>query len=213
MHSLKYVNVILDSIDYGYPYYVPVGLCLFLTISAVAYSYYGTGVKPNILNNITRGPLLYSNMAIVALQVLMCVVLGTNALFQDLENSLHIPDEFGWRRICLRTAVVLLVLFVCESVPHFGLAIELVGGLLVTPFIFVFPPVFHIRIKQKANGQLDVKDLVIAGNIITLGIIGCLAATIESLIQLSQLSEFAPPCYINVTAAATPEDSNFPFHS
>ena len=47
----------------------------------------------------------------------------------------------------LRTAVMAGVLFVAESIPHFGVAIELVGGLLVTPFIFVFPPLFHILIK------------------------------------------------------------------
>lgn len=190
-----------------------IGMCIFITITSVAYAYYGTGVKPNIINNLSRSPLLYSNMAIISLQVLMCVVLGSNALFQDLENSLKIPDEFGWRRICLRTAVAILILFVCESIPHFGLAIELVGGLLVTPFIFVFPPVFHILIKKKASGRIDVKDLVLAGNVITLGILGCFAATTESFIQLSQLKKFAPPCYINITAASTPEDLEFPSDS
>ncbi|XP_064094900.1 uncharacterized protein LOC135207218 [Macrobrachium nipponense] len=187
-----------------------VGMSLFITISGVAFSYYGDGVKPIILHNLSQGPLLYANMAIVALQVLMCVVLGSNALFQDLENTLQIPDEFGWRRICLRTAVVLLILFVCESVPHFGVAIELVGGLLVTPFIFVFPPVFHILIKQKASGRIDVKDIVVAGNVITLGVLGCIAATTESFIQLSQLKEFAPPCYINISAVSTYRDASFP---
>ncbi|KAG7157116.1 Amino acid transporter AVT1C-like 2, partial [Homarus americanus] len=140
-------------------------------------------------------------------QLLLCLVLGINTLFQDLENSLHIPDEFGWRRICLRTTVMLLVLFVCESIPHFAVAIELVGGLLVTPFIFIFPPAFHILIKHKASGRVDVRDVVLAANIMCLGAVGCIAATVESFIQVVKLKEFAPPCYINITAASAITDS------
>ncbi|XP_042870539.1 amino acid transporter AVT1B-like [Penaeus japonicus] len=175
----------------------------FGSVSVVAYTLYGQSVKTNILNNLSGGPLLYANMAIVALQMLLCLVLGINTLFQDLENKLQIPDSFGWRRICLRTLVMLAILFVCESIPHFGVAIELVGGFLVTPFIFIFPPIFHILIKKKASGRVDVKDLVLASNVVTIGLIGSYAATSESFIQVFQLTDFAPPCYINLTAATS----------
>ncbi|XP_045603649.1 uncharacterized protein [Procambarus clarkii] len=180
-----------------------IGVCLFGGISLVAFFFFGSSVKTNILNNLSPGVLLYINMVIVSVQILMCLVLGINTLFQDLENSLRIPDEFGWRRICLRTTVMLLVLFLCESVPHFGVAIELVGGLLVTPFIFFFPATFHIIIKKKATGQLDVKDIVLAANIMFLGVVGCIAATTDSFINVAILKDFAPPCYINITAAST----------
>lgn len=169
----------------------------------MAFTLYGDTVKTNILNNLSGGPLLYANMAIVALQMLLCLVLGINTLFQDLENTLQIPDSFGWRRICLRTLVMLAILFVCESIPHFGVAIELVGGFLVTPFIFIFPPIFHILIKKKASGRVDVKDLVLASNVVTIGLVGSYAATSESFLQVFQLTDFAPPCYINLTAATS----------
>lgn len=175
----------------------------FGSVSVVAFTLYGDTVKTNILNNLSGGPLLYANMAIVALQMLLCLVLGINTLFQDLENTLQIPDSFGWRRICLRTLVMLAILFVCESIPHFGVAIELVGGFLVTPFIFIFPPIFHILIKKKASGRVDVKDLVLASNVVTIGLVGSYAATSESFLQVFQLTDFAPPCYINLTAATS----------
>ncbi|XP_069940619.1 uncharacterized protein [Cherax quadricarinatus] len=186
-------------------------ITLFGGISCVAFFLFGSSIKTNILNNLSHGPLLYFNMVVVSMQMLICLVLGINTLFQDLENSLRIPDEFGWRRICLRTTVMLLVLFICESIPHFGVAIELVGGLLVTPFIFIFPPTFHILIKRKASGQVDVKDVVLAGNIMFLGIVGSIAATTDSFMHVAKLKEFAPPCYINITAAsAVAEASGFP---
>ncbi|XP_071513099.1 uncharacterized protein [Panulirus ornatus] len=185
-------------------------ISLFLGITFAAYFLFGSSVKANILNNLSRGPLLYGNMAIVSMQMLLCLVLGINTLFQDLENSMGIPDEFGWRRVCLRTTLMILVLFVCESIPHFGVAIELVGGLLVTPFIFIFPPAFHILIKQKASGRLEAKDLVVAANIMFLGIAGCIAATTESLMQVAKLKDFAPPCYVNITAASAADTSGFP---
>ncbi|XP_042211444.1 uncharacterized protein LOC121858853 [Homarus americanus] len=97
--------------------------------------------------------------------------------------------------------------FVCESIPHFAVAIELVGGLLVTPFIFIFPPAFHILIKHKASGRVDVRDVVLAANIMCLGAIGCIAATVESFTQVVKLKDFAPPCYINITTASAITDS------
>ncbi|KAK3871923.1 hypothetical protein Pcinc_022960 [Petrolisthes cinctipes] len=186
---------------------------LFLVVTGASFALYGSAVKANILNSFDHGPLLYVNMAIVCVQMLLCLVLGINALFQNLENCLNIPDasvfslsghctEFGWRRVLVRTGVMALLLFMCESIPHFGVAIELVGGLLVTPFIFIFPPAFHISIKHKACGRIDVRDLVLAANIIVMGIVGCIAATSQSLIQVAQLSNFAPPCYINATAVS-----------
>lgn len=81
----------------------------------------------------------------------------------------------------------------------------------MTPFIFIFPPTFHILIKRKASGQVDVKDVVLAGNIMFLGIVGSIAATTDSFMHVAKLKEFAPPCYINITAAsAVAEASGFP---
>ncbi|XP_076030772.1 uncharacterized protein LOC143018980 [Oratosquilla oratoria] len=174
---------------------------LSVTVAAVAYSLYGNAVTINLLNTLASGPLLYTIMAIITVQVLICLVLGINTLFQDLEDNLNIPNEFGWRRVVLRTFVMLLVLFVCESIPHLGVAIELVGGLLVTPFIFIFPPIFHLLIKYRAFGRVEVKDLVLGSEVVALGIAGCIAATAEGFIQVSRLGSLAPPCYINSTVS------------
>ena len=46
-----------------------------------------------------------------------------------------------------------------------------------------------------------MKEVVIAVEIFVIGVGGCLAATTESIMQLVSLTKFAPPCYINVTAA------------
>lgn len=55
----------------------------FGSVSVVAFTLYGDTVKTNILNNLSGGPLLYANMAIVALQVRR---LRGGQLLQELES-------------------------------------------------------------------------------------------------------------------------------
>ena len=53
----------------------------------------------------------------------------------------------------------------------------------------------------KASGRIDVKEVVFAVEIFVLGIIGCIGSTTEAIMQLSNVSKFLPPCYIDVNAA------------
>ena len=53
-------------------------------------------------------------------------------------------SEFHWKRCVLRTTILLAVLFVAETIPHFGAVLDLVGGSTVTFLTFVAPSLFYL---------------------------------------------------------------------
>ena len=55
--------------------------------------------------------------------------------------------EFNWRRCVLRTGLLLIVLGIALLIPRFDLVMSLVGGSLTGPLMFVFPPLFYVRLK------------------------------------------------------------------
>ncbi|KAB7499012.1 hypothetical protein Anas_06565 [Armadillidium nasatum] len=92
---------------------------------------------------------------------------------------------------------MLLVLFVAETIPHFAIALDLVGGLLMTPIVFIFPPIFYNVLKYKVNGYVIKGEAFLGGLIVLIGILGCIASSTESGIQISRLKAFVPPCYVS----------------
>ena len=58
-------------------------------------------------------------------------------------------SEFHWKRCVLRTAILFAVLFVAETIPHFGAVLDLVGGSTVTFLTFVAPSLFYLRLTSR----------------------------------------------------------------
>ena len=56
--------------------------------------------------------------------------------------------EFGLKRCLLRTVVMIIIIFIGETVPKFGKILSLIGGSSVTIMTFVFPPLFYWKLKQ-----------------------------------------------------------------
>lgn len=54
--------------------------------------------------------------------------------------------EFTWRRVVVRSLLMLAVLFVSETVPHFGKVLPLAGSLLVGLTTFIMPCLFYYRL-------------------------------------------------------------------
>ena len=53
--------------------------------------------------------------------------------------------EFGWKRVLVRSAITLVIIFTGESCPRFGHILALVGGSAVTLNTFVFPSLFFSK--------------------------------------------------------------------
>jgi solute carrier family 32 (vesicular inhibitory amino acid transporter) len=54
---------------------------------------------------------------------------------------------FGWKRCLVRTGMLLLMVFIGETVRDFGKVLALVGGSTTTVLNMVFPPIIYLKFK------------------------------------------------------------------
>ncbi|KAI5639203.1 transmembrane amino acid transporter protein domain-containing protein [Phthorimaea operculella] len=119
---------------------------LFAVTTALAARRYGTHVDSNILQGIPPSVALYVVALLVTLQLCLSSAVGNSALFQHIESLLNIPRDFCVQRCLLRSSIVALAVFLGESVPRFDLVMGLVGSTLTGPLMFIFPPLFFLRL-------------------------------------------------------------------
>jgi solute carrier family 32 (vesicular inhibitory amino acid transporter) len=56
--------------------------------------------------------------------------------------------EFGWKRLVVRSMLMLLMVFIGETVRDFGKVLALVGGSTTTVLNMVFPPIIYLKFKS-----------------------------------------------------------------
>ena len=59
--------------------------------------------------------------------------------------------DFTWKRAVFRTLCVICVLFVAETVPHFGPILSLIGGSTNTLLSIVIPCVCYLKLCSMDN--------------------------------------------------------------
>lgn len=64
---------------------------------------------------------------------------------------------FTWKRCIARSAIVIVVIFVAESVPHFGAILSLIGGSTTTLLSYILPCVFYLKLAKGSNNQTSHK--------------------------------------------------------
>ena len=80
-----------------------------------------------------------------------------NSLRASTHNTMSVTKinlyflEFTWKRCVLRTCMMLLMLIVGLTIPHFGVILSLVGGTTVTACNFVFPPLFYLLLSRQQS--------------------------------------------------------------
>ena len=63
--------------------------------------------------------------------------------------------DFNWKRVVSRTCMVAIVLFVAETVPHFGAILSFVGGSTTTLLAYICPPLFYLKLSSAKPGKDD----------------------------------------------------------
>ncbi|KAF6205749.1 hypothetical protein GE061_019922 [Apolygus lucorum] len=122
---------------------------LFLVTASICYSRFGVAIHYNVLQGLPASSALYVNFVLATIQIVVSIVIGASPLFQGLEDLLCISPGLGWKRICLRTFVVLGVVTVGEVIPRFDLIMSLFGGLLMGQLMFIIPPLIYTRLRAK----------------------------------------------------------------
>ncbi|KAK5971061.1 Amino acid transporter domain containing protein [Trichostrongylus colubriformis] len=182
-------------------------------IAILGYLTYHDSIRDSILPSIQTMWIQQACNALITVHCILTLTIILNPLNQDLEDLFHIPHRFGWQRILLRTATMLAVVFVGESVPNFGPILDLIGGSTMTLASVILPSLFYVHLlarqkKVEESGKSDappsLKDvliytprrtLVICICIIVIGLIGGAAATFSAVVELSTTS-FSLPCYV-----------------
>ena len=70
-------------------------------------------------------------------------------------NEMYIVLEFNWKRCTFRSMIVLLLLFIAETIPNFGSILDLVGSCSVTLLTFVFPPFFYMKLCDSSSDNKE----------------------------------------------------------
>jgi len=121
-------------------------LILFLPVGVCGYYIYGADVDPNIFKSLTDGAPKVIGQALISAHVFFAFILASNPLYQECEELFNVPAKFGWKRIALRSILLLLALFIAESVPSFGKILDLVSGTTVSLLTFSLPAFLYMRL-------------------------------------------------------------------
>ncbi|XP_053945731.1 uncharacterized protein LOC128855114 [Anastrepha ludens] len=116
--------------------------------SIIAAYKFGTMIADNLLESLPKSVPLYVLLILIALQLCFSIIVGSSAMFLQIENYLQIKEAFSWKRIALRSSVVGLEVLIAEFVPNFDVLMDVVGGTIVAPLVFILPPLLYRRISR-----------------------------------------------------------------
>lgn len=103
---------------------------LSLVTTALVYDKYGTAITPNILEALPTSYALYAVILLVTLQLCLSSVIGTSALFQQIEDVFNISRKFCIKRCIIRSLLVWISVLIGEFIPKFDLIMGIIGGTL-----------------------------------------------------------------------------------
>ncbi|KAF0298045.1 Amino acid transporter AVT1B [Amphibalanus amphitrite] len=131
------------------------GLCMvYVPVAATGYMVYGDTVNINLIQNFTPGPLLIVIQVLLTVHFLGAFVMLINPVCQNLEGALHVSGASGLtrQRVLLRSGLMLMALFMAETVPSFGKIMHLIGGTFTLMLTFILPSLLYIRLRGEYRG-------------------------------------------------------------
>ncbi|CAN7942672.1 unnamed protein product [Ixodes hexagonus] len=175
---------------------------LYLLMSLTGFLTFGSDVRANILLSIGDGVPSIVVQSLFVVHLLCAFLIVINPMCQELEEHVHVPPEFTWKRVALRSFLMLAVLAVAETVPHFGKVLPLVGSLLVGLTTFILPCVFYYKLCRDTRPEWPERNLplwekAVLVEILAVGVIGTCAGTLASVQDLLSPGSFALPCFVS----------------
>ena len=132
--------------------------CIYFPMAAGCYFALGERVTDNIVLAMSGGWQRVTVEVMLLLHLITTFPIIMNPPAQILEHLIDIPTHFNWKRCVFRTASVLLLLFIAESIPSFGAILNLIGASTVTLLTFIFPPLFYIKLVDASAQNKEWKQ-------------------------------------------------------
>ncbi|KAA0203465.1 hypothetical protein HAZT_HAZT010689, partial [Hyalella azteca] len=137
---------------------------LYLPVTIAGYVIIGVDVSSNILLDASSGVNITIAITLNVVNLLMTYIICFNPVAQALEDICNVPNSFNWKRVLLRTAVVVFEVFFALAVPDFGAILNLIGGSTISILSFIFPPLMYMRLTDMTRDETwheDAKDRTI----------------------------------------------------
>uniref|UniRef100_A0A914UTC2 Amino acid transporter transmembrane domain-containing protein n=1 Tax=Plectus sambesii TaxID=2011161 RepID=A0A914UTC2_9BILA len=190
-------------------------IVLYTPVSMAGFLVYGgnNNVTSNIIDSIDTEWIQQTTNILITLHVILSLVIVFNPINQELEEVLRLPHRFTWKRAVSRTCVMVVVVFVGESIPRFGLVLNLVGGSTITLLTFVLPGLFYLFLRagqmnegtENAHKKASIGDvlrnippweILVNLAVIAIGLIGGVATTYSAVYDIVHTDTFVKPCYL-----------------
>jgi len=184
-----------------------VGFCaivfVYLFVSCCGYFIYGNEVLDNVAETISAGGLRYTAQILLIIHLFCAFVMVINPCFQDLEEYLHIKEEFSIKRCAFRTLIVGVVLFIGETVPQFSKIQNLIGASGSTLLTFIFPVFFYMKLCNTKNPawkerKISLPEMTFMVEIIVVGTIAGIVGTVSAIYDLTAPDALSLPCYVSL---------------
>jgi len=186
---------------------------MYYPVSAIGYMTYGDSLRDSVINSLQTIRIQQAINILITVHCLLTLTIVFSPINQEMEEFFKVPHHFGYQRVLTRSAMMLAVVFVAESVPTFGPLLQLIGGSTLTLTSICFPSLFYLYlsamkepekpstqdyeqpgwkqvIKRTPKLTLTINCLVIA-----FGLFGGAAATYSAIRALTS-TKFAAPCYV-----------------
>jgi len=143
--------------------YLAFGLILvvYLPMGIISNIVYGEYIEDSIINSIQKVWIQQAINLMIMLHCLTAFTLIINPLNQQVEELIHAPQRFGWKRVVIRTCVLIFVLFMALTIPKFGPLLDLVGASATLLTVLVYPILFYFYLN--AAGKVRNKKLGLSG--------------------------------------------------
>ncbi|RWS25637.1 amino acid transporter ANT1-like protein, partial [Leptotrombidium deliense] len=193
-------------------------LSIYVPIASIGYKTYGDSVTENVIFTLRDGPNKIVVEVLMAGHLFFAFLLLANAPIQEIENWLKIPNGFSLKRVATRVSVLILIVFMGETVPSFGKILNLIGGSAIALLSFILPPLLYLKLcsmksadwpdrlvsnvrSSKVNEifiqrSISTFEKIWLFQIIVVGVIGGIACTFSALVEILSPDAFTPPCYI-----------------
>ncbi|KAG5880868.1 hypothetical protein JTB14_017794 [Gonioctena quinquepunctata] len=176
-------------------------MLLYFPISLGGYLVYGQDIKTNIAMSLSKNWLVDIGNILMATHLIFAFLIIMNPVFQDIEESLRMPTNCSFKRCFLRSMVMVLVIFIGETVPQFGRILSLVGGSTITLLTFVFPPFFYMKLCDMRSSEWPTRTIplyerVYIWELIFIGLCGGVASTFSAVIAIFETNSLTRPCYL-----------------
>lgn len=126
-------------------------LLFYLPVAVGGYLAFGHGTQENIIDDMEKGWIKTTIIVLITGHVLTAFTIILNPVFQACEQVFNAPTSFSLKRFIIRTLVLILVLFIAQSIPNFGPILSFIGGSAIALTSFILPCVFYVLLCRQTE--------------------------------------------------------------